>query len=486
MPTSPLRSRITALRAEVGNLGAELGAAAAALEPDELFELAGELQGLLNAVDGAQLVAIAHAASHETRLTDRGPTQVRHSLGFVDAMAGSEVSLATGTGQWAGSRRAGLAARAAERFPRLLVMVVEGDLASATVQKVVSACDGLDVTACTAVEATLVGRIADLDPSRVRSVTRRIATRVAADQVRSAQDASRRDRCVEVSPGPDGSTHWWAQLPADRSAAAWAAVRALAETYAAQDESLTVDQARADALLDLLLTNVQVRARVVLGIPVVTGPDGEAARDAAIAQRRAEQLSAAGAGATSGAGVEADRPLVAVGGQGLGSAFSVATALSGCEVPGVGWIAADAVGALLEAVPLEVGRALLDTRTGTTVESVTSAYRPTRAMTEFVALRDGTCRMWGCSRLAVACDVDHARAWPGGATSPANLGGLCRRHHRLKQRRRWAYRLDPDGTATWTSPNGLRRVTLPEHALLPPPPTPLPPSEPAAVPPPPF
>jgi hypothetical protein len=138
-------------------------------------------------------------------------------------------------------------------------------------------------------------------------------------------------------------------------------------------------------------------------------------------------------------------------------------------VPGVGWIEADTVEALLAAVPLEVGRALLDTRTGTMVESVTSAYRPSRSITDFVTLRDRGCRMWGCSRPAVACDVDHARPWPAGPTSPANLAGLCRRHHRLKQRRRWAYRLDPDGTATWTSPSGRRRVTLPVQAALPPP-----------------
>lgn len=457
MSTSQLRRRIAGLRAEVRDLGAELGSAAAGLEPDELFELAGDLQGLLNCVDGAQLVTVAHAASHETRLTDRGPMQVHHGLGFVDAMAGSEISLATGTGQWAGARRAGLAARSAERFPRLLAMVVDGRLPSATVAKVVAACDGLDVAACAAVEAVLAGRIDDLDPSRVTSVTRRVATRVAADQVRATQESARRDRCVEVAPGPDGSTHWWAQLPADRSAAAWAAIRALADTYADRDPSLTADQARADALLDLLLTNVDVTAKVVLGIPVVTGPEGEAARDAALAVGSAQ----AGGG-----------PGVALGGQGLGAAFSVATALSGCEVPGVGWIDAATVGSLLESVPLEVGRALLDTRTGTTVESVTSAYRPTRAMTDFVALRDGTCRMWGCSRPSVACDVDHARAWPSGPTSPVNLGGLCRRHHRLKQRRRWVYRLDPDGTVTWTSPKGVRRVTLPEHALLPPPPEP--------------
>ena len=73
------------------------------------------------------------------------------------------------------------------------------------------------------------------------------------------------------------------------------------------------------------------------------------------------------------------------------------------------------------------------------MESVTNAYRPPRAMADFVATRDGTCQMWGGTCPATACDTDHARPWPAGRTTPTNLGELCRRHHRLKQRRRWAY-----------------------------------------------
>ena len=149
------------------------------------------------------------------------------------------------------------------------------------------------------------------------------------------------------------------------------------------------------------------------------------------------------------------RPAVATGGLGLGGTFSLSAALlSGCEIPGIGFIDADTVQALLTVVPTDIGRALLDARTGTLMETVTTAYRPSKNVTEFVTTRDGTCRMWGCPRPAVKCDIDHARPWPTGPTTPTNLGGLCRRHHRLKQQRRWTYQLAPDGTATWTSPTG--------------------------------
>ncbi|HET6966715.1 MAG TPA: DUF222 domain-containing protein [Ornithinibacter sp.] len=494
MSSSRLHARIAAMRAEVREVGEQLAAEASQMSAEELFEVTGELQGVLNATEGAQLVATAHAAAHETRLTDRGPVEVHHGLGFVDAMAPSEVSLATGTGQWAAGRRVGLAAALGERFPRMLSALLDGVVGSSAAQKVVSACDGLEAEACAAVEAVLVDRLPDLDPSRVTTVTRRIATRLAADQVRAASHRNRRDRCVQVSPGPDGTTIWWAQIPAEASAVAWSAITTLAGDHEKDDPSLTVDQARADAFIDLLLTNVDVRARVTLGIPVITDTGPEVTTHPIPSP--VESATARPSVTTPCPATEPAAPLpepsatpAAVGCQGLGDAFSISAALTGCELPGIGWIDADTIETLLSSVPLEVGRALLDARTGTLVESVSDAYRPPTAITDFVATRDGTCRMWGCGRPAKACDTDHARPWPGGRTTPTNLGELCRRHHRLKQRRRWVYRLHPDGTVTWTSPRDRTRTTYPDHAALPSPPPErgtTPPREPVDVGPPPF
>ena len=77
--------------------------------------------------------------------------------------------------------------------------------------------------------------------------------------------------------------------------------------------------------------------------------------------------------------------------------------------------------------------------------------------------------MWGCTRPAHRLDLDHTRPWPDGPTTPANLAGLCRRHHRMKQHGKWRYHLHPDGTITWTSATGRTRTTEPAHRLHPPP-----------------
>ena len=82
-------------------------------------------------------------------------------------------------------------------------------------------------------------------------------------------------------------------------------------------------------------------------------------------------------------------------------------------------------------------------------------------MKRLVRLRDTRCRMYGCDRPAIACDLDHANPYPDGPTSAENLGPLCRHHHRVKHSPGWTYTLHPDGHAEWTSPGGTRRVTWP-------------------------
>ena len=292
-----------------------------------------------------------------------------------------------------------------------------------------------------------------------------VATRIAADQVAAATAKNKQGPGRAGHPRPDGTTDWWARLPAGRSAAAWAAMRDLGDGTPAKDPVLTLDQARADAFLDLLLTNVTVTAKVTLGIPVITGPDG---------RPHAPRTHAADAGTPPADGsVHHDARGVPAGSRHRrprpGRDFSVPAALlSGCEVPGIGFIDADTVEALLSVVPTDIGRALLDARTGTLMNpSPTPTDHPEPSPTSSPPATAPA----GCGAAPApppAATSTTPDPGPTDRTTPTNLGGLCRRHHRLKQRRRWTYHLDPDGTATWTSPTGKRRMTYPQHTHWPP------------------
>jgi hypothetical protein len=116
-------------------------------------------------------------------------------------------------------------------------------------------------------------------------------------------------------------------------------------------------------------------------------------------------------------------------------------------------------------IPASVARALAsdgkwqrfitDPQTGTLLDFGRQIYEPPQALVDFLIARDRTCRFPGCRHSAARADLDHAKSWEsGGETSVANLGALCRRHHRLKTHGGWKLKSHADGACTWTSPLG--------------------------------
>ncbi|MGL5860262.1 MAG: DUF222 domain-containing protein, partial [Phycicoccus sp.] len=248
MDRSQLSGAIAELLSQCVAVGQGLMTCGRSLEAAELFELVGELQGVVNAAEGAQSVAAGWGARVEERPGSDGLVSRRvHPLGFADAMSGCEVALAAGVSEGVGWRKVRLGAELGERFPRMRDLLVAGEVSAVAAHRVLDGCDGLDVGACREVDERLAPRLADVDPGALARVVRQVATRVAADQVAARVEAKRRTRCVEVSAGEDGLTAWWALLPTATAAAAWSAVDQLAADYRAQDDTLTVGESRADA-----------------------------------------------------------------------------------------------------------------------------------------------------------------------------------------------------------------------------------------------
>ncbi len=122
-------------------------------------------------------------------------------------------------------------------------------------------------------------------------------------------------------------------------------------------------------------------------------------------------------------------------------------------------------------------RLVTDPVDGHLLDYGTTTYTPPAKLRDYIINRDQTCRHPGCRQPAVRNDIDHAEPFQandnqrgrppgehseqGGATSSANCGSLCRRHHRLKTLGLWTLKSHPDGTATWTSPTGHTYNTPP-------------------------
>jgi hypothetical protein len=92
----------------------------------------------------------------------------------------------------------------------------------------------------------------------------------------------------------------------------------------------------------------------------------------------------------------------------------------------------------------------------------TESHEPTVAITEHVRAVHPRCTSYDCARLASRCDLDHDESWPRGPTSVTNLCPRCRRHHELKTRSLVRTRLHPDGSLTTTTILGTRVTTSPE------------------------
>lgn len=117
------------------------------------------------------------------------------------------------------------------------------------------------------------------------------------------------------------------------------------------------------------------------------------------------------------------------------------------------------------AIPASVARRLAadgnwqrfvsDPTTGNLLDFGREKYTPPQGLVDYLLARDRVCRFPGCRRTGQSSDIDHAQSWEtGGETNAANLGLLCRRHHRMKTHGGWSLESNPDGSCLWKSPKG--------------------------------
>lgn len=91
------------------------------------------------------------------------------------------------------------------------------------------------------------------------------------------------------------------------------------------------------------------------------------------------------------------------------------------------------------------------------------AYQPSQGLRRFLRIRDRTCRLPGCIRLAAASEIDHTTPFSqGGETSADNLAHLCKGHHVLKHEKPWSVKNLGGGVLEWKTPLGQVVQSSPE------------------------
>jgi hypothetical protein len=83
-------------------------------------------------------------------------------------------------------------------------------------------------------------------------------------------------------------------------------------------------------------------------------------------------------------------------------------------------------------------RVLVDPRDGAPLEIGRTSYRVSKAMRNWLRLRDGKCPFPGCNNTSLDNEADHILAWHrGGTTGISNLGQPCPKHHKLRHTSGW-------------------------------------------------
>jgi Domain of unknown function (DUF222) len=108
-------------------------------------------------------------------------------------------------------------------------------------------------------------------------------------------------------------------------------------------------------------------------------------------------------------------------------------------------------------------RLLTDPATGRLLDYGTTRYSPPQDLRDVIIGRDRECIFPTCTMPAHRCQVDHTIPHPEGPTAQTNLGPPCEPHHDLKTR--WGWQLDQpeEGRFTWTSPIGKQYPQEPQQ-----------------------
>ncbi|ADX71907.1 hypothetical protein Asphe3_06990 [Pseudarthrobacter phenanthrenivorans Sphe3] len=354
--------------------------------------------------------------------------------------------------------------------PRTLAALQAGTISWAHARTMVDQTLGLDPAAAAALEdhfldpdapdRTTGATLGEMPAYRFKAKARTWRERHHPEslEVRHAKGAA--DRRVEYWKDTDGMAWIAACLPADKASAIWNRLTALARGMQGPGEDRTLSQRRADTYTQSLLTS---------------GTNGGISRGSG----DSSSLHAgndAGNGAGNGHG---DRAASADGGAGAdgGGAGTDTTSSSSIRaqvlvtVPvfslmgltdepatldGYGPIPPSMARDLVANGAGSFHRVLIDPRDGAPLEIGRTSYRVTKAMRNWLRLRDGKCPFPGCSNHSLDNEADHILAWhKGGATGISNLGQPCPKHHKLRHTSGWkptpATKNEPPG---WTSPSG--------------------------------
>jgi hypothetical protein len=344
-------------------------------------------------------------------------------------------------------------------LPRTLAALQGGSISWAHAREMVNQTVDLDRAGAAALEAHFLdpdtprpvnaAAIGEMPAYRFKAKARTWRERHHPESIEKRHAKGVTDRRVECRPDQDGMAWLSACLPAHQAMAGWNRLNALARAAQGPDESRTLTQIRADEFAEAILTSGTGRG------------NGDSSSLHAGNSDWVSTGNGDGLGTNDGAGA-------GMGPAGLSSAVRAQVLVT---VPIVALMGVTDEPAMLDGfgpIPPTMARdlvangadsfhrVLVDPRDGAPLEIGRTSYRVTKAMRNWLRLRDGKCPFPGCNNPSLDNEADHLLAWQhGGTTGISNLGQPCPKHHKLRHSSGWkptpATKDEPPG---WTSPSG--------------------------------
>lgn len=350
--------------------------------------------------------------------------------------ASAEVAAALRMSRRAADGRVSLAWQLAERLPLTAAALRRGLIDLPRARAIADGTTHLDEAQARLVEERVLGRAEKQTPARLRDSVSRAALRVDPDSAERRRKRARREREVTFQPLPDGLAEVRLVTTAAAARACYDTIAAVGQARSGITDSRGVDERRADAAVALLLG---------------------AARDRSASNRPTSDALPSDVPSVD---LPAHVPVQVQVTVSLASLVGLSEAPA--ELAGYGPVTPTVARELAATANATWRRLVTDPLSGELLDAGRTTYRPPAGLARFVRARDGRCRFPGCPTPARLADLDHTEPFPSGPTSAANLGALCRHHHRLKHQTTWQVMPTQGRGLRWRSPFGQVCETVPE------------------------
>lgn len=334
---------------------------------------------------------------------------------FAEQATAAEVAAALRLTRRTADTEVGLAIELRQRLPRVWVALCDGVIDVHRARILVDDTAHISIAHAREVVGSVLDDARLLTTGQLRAKLKKLCIEAAPDDAKQRYERAVQFRRVSVEPNPDGTADLYAtNLPAHRVQAAKRRLNDLARKAKSSGDNRSIDQVRADLLLDLLDGTLTGNENSKGSLHIT----GDLETLAGLAEHPG-------------------------------------------ELAGFGPVIADIVRQVAEQQKqANSWWTITDPTTGLPIHTGTTRRRPTAMQRRRVVALNPSCVHPGCRMPAVDCDIDHRIPYSESRqTRLRDLAPLCRYHHNLKDQHGWSYRPLPNGDWLFTTPLGHKHTT---------------------------